>query len=282
MDFERSLNKKNMLSELKCFIRIGVGFLFICLLTVGCSSGGGVEGGVVSEIDVTLALYDKNTGSSTDTVTSNSPGVLVATLTDAFGNPMPGITIQFTTLVVDGKLIGLIVPKDGLATTDGSGQATVQLSPGPGAGVGTAQAKYDEFSDSLNFTSDGSDPAAVVVLSVYQVFGPDEDPPPEAIPAPGGGLMAKTDQLAAGSTGLLRADLVNAFGEPIPWVEIAFGSTLPTITPESPQATTDENGAAYTFFSVDPGATAGTGVLTATYNSIKDSVFITVTVKVDI
>lgn len=270
-----------MVLKLKCLSRIGVGFLLIALLVCGCSAGGGVEGDVVSEISISLSLQDKHTGSATNAVAAGSPGLLVATLTDAFGNPMPNMTIAFTVLVVDGKLIGLIVPKDGLALTDANGLATVQLNPGPGAGVGTAQATYDEFSASLNFTSDGSDPAAVVALSVYRVFGPDETPPAGSVAAPGGGSMVKTDQFAPGSTGLMRADLVNAFGEPIPWVAVTFGSTLSTITLESPQGTTDENGMANTFFSVDPAAAPGSGILTATYTSIKDSAFVAIEAEGD-
>jgi hypothetical protein len=79
------------------------------------------------------------TSGSAQTATVNSPfaSPLVATVTDAFGNPVPGVTVAFASPTTGA---GAIFPAGATATTGASGQAAIPVTAGASAGTFSVQA----------------------------------------------------------------------------------------------------------------------------------------------
>ncbi|MCP4346083.1 MAG: hypothetical protein GY795_11235 [Desulfobacterales bacterium] len=207
------------------------------------------------EMQITVQLLN-NAGEPTDTVSADSPGKLVATLTDADGAPGPNKTVTFS------ATLGEIRPESGIAVTDSAGQASVNLLPGSLAGKGNAEATYWDpvngpKSASVEFTSAGDEKDVKISVRLLDKDG------------------KETDRISTDSPGKLVAALTYADGTPVPDASVSFGidPALADIAP-SDTVLTDENGEASVFLSA--GTETGVAAVTAVYeaNSASMNVYI--------
>jgi hypothetical protein len=109
--------------------------VLVCFnLMSGCGGGGGSNGVISLSPTVTATETVQIANASLSLNATNVP--VTATFLDLSGNPIPNVQVTFSTN------LGSLNPASGLATTNASGIATVQLSAGStsGAGVVTASA----------------------------------------------------------------------------------------------------------------------------------------------
>ena len=131
------------------------------------SAGDGPFDGIgTSNLNISLALLTGAGAPFTGSVDADNPALLQATVTDATGNPLQDMVVEFVT---NGP--GDIFPIGGTALTNASGLATVALNAGstPGAGQATATLLIDggRFnSDSLTFETLGNAGDAAITLSL--------------------------------------------------------------------------------------------------------------------
>lgn len=169
---------------------------------------------------------------ATDTNTTGQEHCVTATVTDSFGNPVPGVTVNFN---VSGANTAT-----GVGVTDASGQATFCYT---GTHVGT---------DTITATAvGGSDPSATATKR-YQ--------PGEARTLT---LSPKTATNVVGSQHCVTATVKDAFGNPVPGVPVTFTVTGSTSTGGT--VTTGPAGTAQ--FCYTGPALPGADVITATAQS---------------
>ncbi|MDF1578109.1 MAG: Ig-like domain-containing protein, partial [Desulfobulbales bacterium] len=131
---------------------IGVGKISVIVDEVGSANlnfeiladtgPSGTAGGTVFTFD----LVDAATGISTTTITKNNPGEVAVKVSDADGNPLVREVVTVTTTK------GTLYPADGLALTDSSGKAVINITAGDDIGVGKISVIVDEVgSANLNF-----------------------------------------------------------------------------------------------------------------------------------
>ncbi len=104
-----------------------------------------------------LTLVDAN-GATVSTVSPDASGKLRAAVTNAFGVPVTGTVVNFST----GDATGAFVPSTGTALTDGNGVATVSIAAGSRVGAFTVTASAMSSGDQVR----GSLDYAVVFPSI--------------------------------------------------------------------------------------------------------------------
>jgi hypothetical protein len=102
-------------------------------LIAGC--GGGGSGGTNNVISLNPAPTATETlAISNGSLQLNGTTTATATFLDVSGKPVVGVPVTFTTT------LGSLTPATGIATTDATGTASVQLAGGANAGTGTVSA----------------------------------------------------------------------------------------------------------------------------------------------
>ncbi len=246
-------------------IRYLAGLLLLAALVGGCSSG--VEEKTVEEASLTLTLTDPDSGESITTVSKETPGLLTATVADLNGTPVTQGTIRFST-----DSAGVISPKAGTALTDENGQAWVRLTAGATEGVGTATASYGDAADSVQFYSAGDDPNYQFSLELLDAAtGEAAVILTESVQAQ---LVATLIDLDAeveetNESGEGEDGATSTAGAPVAGADVTFSATAGELSPDPAVAVTDGNGEAAVFLS--PGSVPGSGVATARYDVLSDS-----------
>jgi len=126
---------------------------FFAFQIVGCGSMEGGEAettdttgdGSTTAINISLQLVDASTGTTTNTITTGSPGELRITVTDSTGSPISNLFLEATSTK------GILNPADGTAITNSSGIATIGLLAGSDGGAGTVTATIGSDSAELGF-----------------------------------------------------------------------------------------------------------------------------------
>jgi len=206
------------------------------------------------------SLYALTMSRSTGSLTPSNPVTVTVNLRSGStsGPAVAGELVSLTSQISD------IIPSNGSAITDASGNATftLQYSGINGAGIVTAgytSAEGSTFSNSLNITSSPGAP-------FYNL----------AITSPASGSIFNEDgvkvvvNLAANTATIIRAELVS------------LATTVGTITPSNGQALTDSDGNAE--FQLLGDGTTGAGLLTATFidadgNTYEDSTTVFMSAK---
>ncbi len=202
--------------------------------------------GDIKDVKISISLLDKE-GKETDTVTADSPGRLEAVFTYADGTPITNTDVSFSVS------LGRLDPS-GAAKTDSEGKAVVFLLAGSEPGAGEAKATFGNYSDTLDFMTQGDQPD-IVILTILLIEK---------------NIGILTNQISADSPGKLVAILKDEYGIPLSGKLIAFTATLGAIYPVSGTALTDNDGMAevYLLAGQDPGA----GVAKAVYGTDSASV----------
>jgi len=178
--------------------------LTLSTLISACSGGGGGSGqgnGVINLSPTVTATVTVQIG--TASLPLNAPSTPVtATVLDASGNPIAGLQVTFSTT------LGSLSPASGIAITDASGLATVQLSAGDTAGAGLVSAT-----------------ASVAGVKVSNVAPFTVALPPISISTPVLGLAS----LAPGGSTSVTVSLTDASGAPFTTpVDVSFTSNFVT------------------------------------------------------
>jgi len=213
-------------------------FMTGIFLIFGCS--GGLEEKTVNEKNISLRL-DNVQGEKTDKISAESPGRLVAILKNAGGTPIAGETIHFS------ATLGYVQPTAGVAVTDDRGRAEISLLAGAVPGNGEATATLGEYSDTMNFVTDGD-----LDISVELQLQNKEN-------------RTETDKIGTDAPGRLTATLTYGPEKtPMTGQIITFSTTLGSIHPKDGTALTDHEGRA----TVDllPGAEPGPGTASAIFD----------------
>lgn len=183
-----------------------------------------------------------NLSTSAQTIDSNTPAVITATLVGLDSKPVVGKKLTFSLVGADATLASLN-PTSGTTLTDSSGTATIQLRAGASAGAGTLSVLSETGSQkTINFTSRG-----------------------------GGSLPAETLKLqidragvVVGSPATATLTLLGSNGLPAAGKTIKFETdkTIGFLNPATGTALTDANGNAS--IQILAGLNAGAAVVTAT------------------
>jgi len=246
----------------KNWIKKGI-FIFLVMLVTGCgnpnledeetvnstpgsgsntTSSTATAGGYTIRLVLVKALDNQ----ATTTISSSSPGKLIATVTNDKGQPLSEILISF---VSD---FAFFSPASATALTDVSGQANILLLPGELAGAGTVTASYvigdEEVATQLNFTVSSSESTSSNQLSVALR---DEN-------------SVETTAIRADLPGILSATLVDENGDGISGVVVQVQGILATFRPENGTVVTDSNGVATVQLLAGEKTGADTLTLTAT------------------
>ncbi len=201
----------------------------------GGSSGGG--GSTTTNLSLALSLVDTANQTTTTSISSDSSGTIIATLTDeGTGAAISGALISATTS------LGTFNPASGTALTDASGRATLELIAGSTTGA-----------DNATITADYNS------LSAVQLIGYSVAAPTIQIGSGGTGTSFTPDTIdlglsaiAAGGSTSVTVNLVDGSDAAYtPPVSVSFSS--PCIL-----ATTS---------TIDPPVTTIGGVATATYTA---------------
>ncbi|XOV89923.1 MAG: beta strand repeat-containing protein [Pseudomonadota bacterium] len=137
-------------------------------LTFNSAGDGPFPGVGTSNLSIALVLdTDGDRATSEDLISADSPGTLVATVTDATGQPVPNVVVQFATGLGD------LLPVTRLALTDASGVATASLSAGSAPGASTASAtitidgaSFGRATQTFTTAGDGGDSQLNVTLTL--------------------------------------------------------------------------------------------------------------------
>jgi len=175
-------------------------------------------------LNLSLVGPDAN---ETSAISSDLPGTLLATLSDANGNPMKSEVISFTT---DAALLN---PASGKVLTDANGLATLKLLAGDVAGAGTVTASVtlaDETSTTarLNYQVLASATTSGSNLTL-QLFNTQD---------------SITSVIRADEPGVLRAVLSDGLGIGIAGVVVTFSTELATLNPTNGTTITNADGQA--------------------------------------
>ena len=201
---------------------------------------------------LTLALDNQVQSGPISAITGATPGVLVATLTDANNVPQSGKVISFA------STIGVINPQSGTALTNASGVAIVNLNAGTIAGAGSATATYATTSSNLvSFGTDGSGQPAQT-LPVLTVLGFQ----PSTCNATGANTVTTS------CSGTLEVNLTTNAGVAIPNQVVSFSPSLlaVTLSPVAGTALTDSKGNASIVVNANGLSGAGTINVSTSYS----------------
>jgi Big-like domain-containing protein/beta-propeller repeat-containing protein len=179
---------------------------------------------------------------TTDTNTVGEDHIVMATVTDAFGNPTPNIVVRFS---VTGT-----VTVTGFCTTDPSGQCTFTYSSTT-AGTDAITAYADTDNDN---TEDPGEPAGAAT-KVWTAGAPATLV-----------LSPTTDTNTVGDEHCVTATVKDAFGNPTPGITVRFSVT--GANSASGSDTTDANGVATFCYT---GTAAGTDAITAYADTDNDN-----------
>jgi hypothetical protein len=179
----------------------------------------------------------------TDTNTAGEEHCVTATVTDAAGDPTPGITVQFSVSGANSAT--------GSAVTDANGQATFCYT-GTVAGTDTITAYADTNRDAVRDPNEPGDTATKIYVA---------GPPATLV------LTPETDTNTVDDQHCVTATVRDAFGNPTPGITVRFSVTGPGST--SGSATT--NGAGQAMFCYTS-ALPGTDVVTAYADTDNDGV----------
>lgn len=205
---------------------------------------------------VTLHGYSQDTGAISNSVTSQAPLDLRATLKQN-GEIVAGKRILFT--LTDG--IGLLQPTTGSALTQNDGIATIELTAGKDAGAGKVTATYNVGGESYSGTFDfqttggqGSDTGVSGTITL-ELNILDQN----------GAVFTELNPVSKDNKGFVSATLRDD-GVPLASQLISFTSKFTgKITPELGTALTDQNGVAVVTLS--SGNFKGAGQVVASYES---------------
>jgi hypothetical protein len=179
----------------------------------------------------------------TDTNTAGEEHCVTATVTDAAGDPSPGITVQFSVSGANSAT--------GSAVTDANGQATFCYT-GTVAGTDTITAYADTNRDAVQDPTEPGDTATKIYVA---------GPPATLV------LTPETDTNTVDDQHCVTATVRDAFGNPTPGITVRFSVTGPGST--SGSSTTNAAGqATFCYTSALP----GTDVITAYADTDNDGV----------
>ncbi|ASM49756.1 hypothetical protein PESP_a1675 [Pseudoalteromonas espejiana DSM 9414] len=212
------------------------------------SSSGDSEGDVENPFSVSLEGYSQTDGSESNTVSSDSPLNITATLLDSDETPISGERITFTLADEVGSLA------QSSALTQANGQATVELSAGTTVGAGEVTATYTQndavYSATFAFQSQGDEANQSDYSLTLQ------------------GYTKGTDTQSNSTTSLvpleLRATLLNEGAAVISQsVNFSLASDIGILNPSSGSVLTNEEGVAT--IELLAGDTAGASEVTVSY-----------------
>lgn len=197
---------------------------------------------------LTLTLLRESTGLATNTVSEAEPGLLIASITDAGGEPEEGLVVTFSS---DGLAFD---PASGTALSSSVGEADVLLIPGDelGAGAVTATAIIGEetVAVSINAVSVSSEEIEQEEVGDYNMTL---------------GLTSDADGsnvIRADAPGTVTATITDVNGGAVPALLVEFSTELGSLDPANGKALTDDSGVAT--ISLLAGDETGAEELTAT------------------
>lgn len=171
-----------------------------------------------------------------DTNTVGTSHTVTATVKDAGGNPVSGVTVRFSVTGANSA--------SGSAVADANGQASFTYT-GTNAGVDTISAFADTDNDGMQDVGEPSDTAT-------KTWTPGA---PATLT-----LLPPADTNTVGTTHCVTATVKDAFGNPVPGVTVRFSVPTAVAThasPSSGSATTNANGqATFCFTASLPGEDA--------------------------
>lgn len=195
-----------------------------------------------------LSLVMENaTGTS---ISSASPGQLVASLVDSSGSPVANSEIVFS---VNYSEVGVLDPSTGTALTDSSGKARITLRAGSAGGAATVTATTllgeETLVGSLSFSSDGSGGAVAAGKLTIELKNSNG---------------VSTTSIAPTTPGTLQVTLQDSSQKPVANAQINFSvnnANIAFFDPASGTALTDSNGRAT--ISLKSGSLKGAATATA-------------------
>jgi len=175
---------------------------------------------------IRLSLVKALDNQATSSISSTSPGKLIATITDDNGKPINEVLITFS------SDFALFSPASATALTDINGQANILLLPGEQDGAGTVNASFvyqdEELSSSLNFTVASAGATSSNTLNVTMTDA----------------NATATTVIRADAPGLVTATLIDSSGVGVSGVVVKVQGTLATFSPENGTVVTNNNGVA--------------------------------------
>jgi hypothetical protein len=153
MEFNKNFSQQKssiILGEIKCFFTALLMLILASNIT-GCSGGDAppksdLPSDTPGISTLSHDLVDTNTNIRTTTITKNNPGKIVINLSYNDGAPQVNKVVNVTTTK------GTLYPADGMALTDTSGEAIINITAGDDIGVGKITVTVDEVgSAELNF-----------------------------------------------------------------------------------------------------------------------------------
>jgi hypothetical protein len=235
-------NKMNQRAASRFFI-----YIMMSLVLTACGGGGGgggplVGGGTVDPATptITLTLFDEN-GNIIAEVNGNTVAVIQALVKNADGRAVSGIKVTFSSTK------GVFDPEDGTALTDASGIATIKLTGGTSAGVGTITASATVEGESaeagsVNFETDGK--FVDEEVSLFDLA-----------------LVLSNKSINLTNPGTATVTVTDNAGDPAVNQVIKFTATRGNLSPNDGAVLTDANGVAVVTLSSD--GTSGAGILAA-------------------
>ncbi|MEE4355393.1 MAG: Ig-like domain-containing protein [Desulfococcaceae bacterium] len=190
---------------------------------------------------IAMKLLNADSGAETGTISPDSPGKIVASLTDQDGQPVSGATIAFS------ASLGNLNPASGQAVTDGGGEAGIFLEAGTSGGLGEVTATYGSDSAALSFLVNQQS----LILRLTDEQGNEKN---------------SFDQ---GDPVRLKALLTDRNGDALVGEFVTFTASLGSLSPESATAITSSAGEAE--ISLDTGGAEGSGLAQVFYGQLSDS-----------
>jgi hypothetical protein len=150
-------------------------YFLIAVVLSACGGGGGSPGTVPGQVTVkrnpilSLALQDA-TGAPTNAISASGNSLLVATLTDPSGRPIPNQLID-----VSGDATKVVFPEGNTGLTNGAGMAAIKVARASlnATGAGTLTGTYNFKVGAFSFYPDGSaaptSDTVVTALLSYQL-----------------------------------------------------------------------------------------------------------------
>ena len=206
---------------------------------------------ITGNIVISLSLISETTGQSTTSISSSSPGILQATVTNS-GSPVTSAVVTFSTT------LGNLTPST-TALTNASGIATINLEYGGQVGAGTATAAVTASGESASTSTNFQITNTVVTTTIDMGHGTGTDFVPDVI------SIWPDTTLSAGGTLTASINIVETSKANAPYtppVDIVFESPCieaMTATIDSPVTTS--NGAASSTYRAD--GCVGTDTITA-------------------
>ncbi|MBT4518674.1 MAG: Ig-like domain-containing protein [Halieaceae bacterium] len=226
-------------------LALALGFAF-----TACGGGGGGGGGFIPDdgsgstevYTLTLVLSDAN-GDATNSITSDAPGVLSATVTGQGGSPVVDLVVTAITS------LGAITPAAGSALTNNNGVATFQLEAAGAQGAGTVEVTIESPSGVVTATLNFQ-----ITLETYTIKLRLTD-------ADGN----NTDSITPATPATLYATITRDNGQPVADLLVAAATSIGTLLPASGTALTSSEGIAV--FQLEASAIFGAGTVQVSVDS---------------